>query len=502
MIKILSAEQIRRWDLFTIKNEPISSIDLMERASSAFVKLLLTKVKGQPRVDVVCGPGNNGGDGFAIARLLIGNGLKVNCHLIDFGLKLSEDCRKSYRRFLDISQVNIVKQAKDLSLNGEIVIDAMFGSGLNRSATGLAAEVIQLINQSQSKTIAVDMPSGLFADKVNLSGKIIEADWTITFQAPKLSFLIPESGYYVGEWSAVDIGLNPDFLKTESTDFFIFEKSDIDHSLFDRKKFDHKGKYGRVLIVAGSLGKIGAAYLSSKAALKSGAGLLTVHIPQVGYAPIQTSLPEAMVSVDPEQEFVSEINKVEGFDVIGIGPGLGDNPKTGKIIKELFTSFNKPMAIDADALNLIALDKELIDLVPKGSVLTPHIGEFNRLFGECDNGLERIEKIRTIAIEKQLIIVLKGAHSVVATPDGEIYFNSTGNSGMATAGCGDVLTGIISALMARGSDSSTSARVGVCIHGWAGDLAENTVGKTALMASDLLCALPEVFSNVESSDFI
>lgn len=242
--------------------------------------------------------------------------------------------------------------------------------------------------------------------------------------------------------------------------------------------------------------------MSSKAALKSGAGLLTVHIPQVGYAPIQTSLPEAMVSVDPEQEFVSEINKVEGFDVIGIGPGLGDNPKTGKIIKELFTSFNKPMAIDADALNLIALDKELIDLVPKGSVLTPHIGEFNRLFGECDNGLERIEKIRTIAIEKQLIIVLKGAHSVVATPDGEIYFNSTGNSGMATAGCGDVLTGIISALMARGSDSSTSARVGVCIHGWAGDLAENTVGKTALMASDLLCALPEVFSNVESSDFI
>mgnify|MGYP003136884396 FL=1 len=502
MIKILSAEQIRRWDLYTIKNEPISSFDLMERASEAFVKLLLTKINHKPNVDVVCGPGNNGGDGFAIARLLIENGLKVNCHLIDFGVKLSEDCRKSYRKYLDISQVNIVKQSKELDLSGELIIDAVFGSGLSRPATGLAAEIIQLINQSSAKTVSVDMPSGLFADKVNLTGRIVEADWTITFQVPKLSFLIPESGFYVGEWSVVDIGLDISFLKTENSDYSIFEKNDIDRSLFIRKKYDHKGKYGRVLMVAGSLGKIGAAYLSSKAALKSGTGLLTVHIPKVGYGPIQTSLPEAMVSLDSEEEFISQADNVDTFDAIGIGPGLGTNPKTGKILKSLFTSFNKPMAIDADALNLIALNKELIDLVPKGSVLTPHIGEFNRLFGECDNGLERIEKVKSIAIEKQLVIVLKGAHTVIATPDGKVHFNSTGNSGMATAGCGDVLTGIISAFIARGGDTSTSAKVGVCIHGWAGDLAEKTVGKTALMASDLLSALPKVFSNVESSDFI
>ncbi len=502
MIKILSAEQIRKWDLFTIKNEPISSIDLMERASEAFVQLFLTEVESSHEIDIVCGPGNNGGDGFVIARLLTEKGLKVNCHLIDFGLKLSEDCRKNYRRFLDINQVNLVKQAKDLSLTGGVIIDAIFGSGLNRPATGLAAEVIQLINQSEGKTVSVDMPSGLFADKVNLSGKIVEADWTITFQIPKLSFLIPESGFYVGEWSAVDIGLDSEFLKTEVTDYFIFDKSDIDHSLFDRKKFDHKGKYGRVLIVAGSLGKMGAAFLSAKAALRSGAGLLTVHIPQVGYASMQTSLPEAMVSLDSEHECVSEMGKVDEFDAIGIGPGLGTNPKTGKILKQLFTSFNRPMTIDADALNLIALDKELLNLIPKGSVLTPHVGEFNRLFGECEDGLERIEKVKLKAIEKQLVIVLKGAHTVIATPDGKIHFNSTGNSGMATAGCGDVLTGIISALMARGDDASTSAKVGVCIHGWAGDLAENTVGKTALMASDLLSALPEVFRNVENSDFI
>ena len=473
MIKILSAEQIRKWDLFTIKNEPISSIDLMERASEAFVQLFLTEVESNHVIDFVCGPGNNGGDGFVIARLLTKKGLKVNCHLIDFGLKLSEDCRKNYRRFLDINQVNLVKQAKDLNLTGGVVIDAIFGSGLNRPATGLAAEVIQLINQNEGKTVSVDMPSGLFADKVNLSGKIVEADWTITFQIPKLSFLIPETGFYVGEWSAVDIGLDSEFLKTEATDYFIFDKSDIDHSLFDRKKFDHKGKYGRVLIVAGSLGKMGAAFL-----------------------------PEAMVSLDSEHECVSEMGKVDEFDAIGIGPGLGTNPKTGKILKQLFTSFNRPMAIDADALNLIALDKELLNLIPQGSVLTPHVGELNRLFGECEDGLERIEKVKLKAIEKQLVIVLKGAHTVIATPDGKIHFNSTGNSGMATAGCGDVLTGIISALMARGDDASTSAKVGVCIHGWAGDLAENTVGKTALMASDLLSALPEVFRNVENSDFI
>lgn len=502
MIKIFSAEQVRKWDLFTIKNQPISSIDLMERASEAFVDLFLTKVKKHLRVDVVCGPGNNGGDGFAIARLLTENGFKVSCHLIDFGSKLSEDCRKNYRRFLDISQVNIVKESRSLNLNGEIVIDAIFGSGLSRPATGLAAEIIQLINQNEAKTIAVDIPSGLFADKINLSGKIVEADWTITFQTPKLSFLIPESGFYVGDWSAVNIGLHPDFLELENTDYFIFEKSDIDHSLFNRKKFDHKGKYGKVLIVAGSLGKMGAAYLSAMAALKSGAGLLTVHIPQAGYTSMQTSLPEAMVSLDPEHEFVSKIDKTEGFDVVGIGPGLGTNHKTAEILRQLFTSFNRPMAIDADALNLIALDKDLLNLIPKGSVLTPHVGEFNRLFGKCDDGLERIEKVKLIAIEKQLVIVLKGAHTVVATPDGKVHFNSTGNPGMATAGCGDVLTGIVSALMARGGDTPTSAKVGVCIHGWAGDLVENTVGKTALMASDLLCALPEVFSNVENGDFI
>ncbi|MGW8122990.1 NAD(P)H-hydrate dehydratase [Roseivirga echinicomitans] len=502
MIKILSVEQIRQWDLFTLKNEPISAIDLMERASEAFVNLFLTKVTDRPPVDVVCGPGNNGGDGFAIARLLKERGLEVNCHLIDLGSTLSDDCEVNYRKFLKIGEVNIIKQSNDLKLSGSLIIDAVFGSGLNRPVTGLAAEVIHLINQAKAKTIAVDVPSGLFADQINLSGKIIEADWTITFQVPKLSFLIPESGYYVGQWSAVDIGLQAEFLEEVSSDYFLLEQQDIDRSIFNRKKFDHKGKYGRVLIVAGSLGKMGAAFLSAKAALKSGAGLLTVHIPKAGYAPIQTSLPEAMVSLDAEHEFISDIAKVDEFDVIGIGPGLGVHPKTGEMLKKLFTSFNRPMVIDADALNLIALDKELLNLIPKGSVLTPHVGEFNRLFGVCEDGLKRIEKIKLMAIEKQLVIVLKGAHSAIATPKGQVFFNSTGNSGMATAGCGDVLTGIISAFIAQGADTSTSAKVGVYIHGWAGDLAENTVGKTALMASDLLCVLPEIIRNVESIDFI
>ena len=502
MIKILSAEQIRDWDKFTIENTPISSLDLMEKAANAFVNEVSKKLNANELIDIVCGPGNNGGDGFAIARLLMQNGFQVHCHLIDFGAKLSNDCRENYKQFQKLGQVTIVKEVKALSLKGEVLIDAIFGSGLNRPASGLAAEVIQCINQHTSKKVAVDIPSGLFADKVDLSGEVVVADWTITFQVPKLTFLIPESGYYAGEWTSVDIGLLPAFLTSVKTDYYLLERSDVKTEAFKRGKYDHKGDYGKLLMVAGSLGKMGAAYLCSKAALKSGAGLVTVHIPKHANTIIQTLLPEAMVILDSDEEVVTKIGDVDGFDAIGIGPGLGQHSETRNMLASLFTSFNKPMAIDADALNLIASNKKMKTEIPKGSVLTPHVGEFNRLFGEQENGLERIKQMKEFACAKEVVMVLKGAHTAIAAPDGKVYFNTTGNAGMATGGCGDVLTGIVSSFLAQGMDSVTSATNAVYIHGWAADAAKNKVGKTSLMASDLLCALPEIFSNVENSDFI
>jgi ADP-dependent NAD(P)H-hydrate dehydratase / NAD(P)H-hydrate epimerase len=502
MIKILSAEQIKKWDEFTIQNEPISSIDLMERASMAFVEEFIRLISSETSIEVICGPGNNGGDGFAVARMLQLEGFKVKCFLIDFGAKLSVDCRTNYNRFSQNNEVTVIRNATDLLLESDLIIDALFGSGLNRVVNGLAAEVIIKINQFRAKKVALDIPSGLFAYKVDLSSEVFKADWTITFQLPKLTFLIPETGFFVGEWTAVNIGLNEGFLEGIQTNYYLIEKSDIKSEFLQRKKFDHKGIFGKVLLIAGSKGKMGAAYLSAKACLRSGAGLLTVHIPLSGNDILQGLVPEAMVSLDENENYSTKVNDFGGFDVIGIGPGIGTNAATGEVLNQLFTSFNRPMAIDADALNLISRDKKMFELIPKQSILTPHIGEFNRLFGQADNGLDRIKRISEVASQKELIIILKGAHTAIAGTDGKVYFNSTGNAGMATAGSGDVLTGVITAFMARKIDSVSSAILGVYIHGWAGDLAKNKVGKTSLMASDLLCNLPEVLNNVENSNFI
>lgn len=502
MINIFSAEQIKAWDQYTIEHEPISSIDLMERAANAFVKDFVDKFFSIKSVDIVCGPGNNGGDGFAIGRLLVNEGYKVSCHLIDFGSKLSPDCRENYRRFESLGSLNIIRHINTLKLSNELVVDSLFGSGLNRLATGLAEEVIQVINQREVPVVSVDIPSGLFSDKVNVSVQIVQADYTITFQVPKLTFLIPESGKFLGDWKAVDIGLHVDFLKLESPMYSMLEKEDVVGFLPKRKKFDHKGSFGRLLVVAGSAGKMGAAYLSAKAAMKSGTGLLTVHIPKIGYTAFQSLLPEAMVSLDKDELHSSEIDSVKEFDTIAVGPGLGTDAKTKQLLKQLFTSFNKPMIIDADALNIIASERGMLELVPKGSILTPHVGEFHRLFGHHDNGLQRIEKMKKVAKTRGLIIVLKGANSVLAMPNGDAFFNSSGNSGMATAGSGDVLTGVLAGLVSQGIETSKAAMLGVFAHGWAGDIAAKKVGKTSLMASDLLSALPKVFSNVEHIEFI
>lgn len=496
MDKILSAAQTRAADQYTIKHEPISSLDLMERASCAFVDCLKTYLTEKPQIHVICGPGNNGGDGFAIARMLHEAGYEVHCSLIDFGASLSLDCKANLDRLSSLLDVKMVKQAEELKLEEGLVIDALFGSGLNRPASGLPAAIIDKVNASGIPVASVDIPSGLFADEVNLSGSIIQATLTISFQLPKLSFLIPESGRFAGEWEAVDIGLDPDFTNEQEGDHFLVTEASVSRLMPARPKFAHKGTFGRVQMVAGSKGKMGAAMLCGEACLKSGAGLLTIHVPAVGLNPMQTVLREAMATVDDCSDHVSGVPVMDKVNVICAGPGLGTHEDTVKALTILIKATNAPMVLDADALNIIASQPGLLKHVPKGSVLTPHVGEFERLFGEFDNGLDRIKKMCEIAVTNQLVLVLKGAHSAIATPEGEIYFNTSGNSGMATAGSGDVLAGVITGLMAQGLSGANAAIAGVFVHGMAGDLAKNKAGKMSLVASNLLSELPKALSNV------
>ncbi|MBO3700782.1 NAD(P)H-hydrate dehydratase [Roseivirga sp. E12] len=494
MKKIIAADQIRAADQHTIINQPIASIDLMERAAKAFVKQFTSLVSRENSVHVVCGTGNNGGDGLAAARLLAEHGYTIQCSLVDIGGELSPDCQNNLTRLTN--DPDRISNVEDLVIQEEVVIDALFGSGLNRPATGLFAQLIQKINTSSAKTVSIDIPSGLFSDCVELSGAIVEADLTIAFQRPKLSFLIPESGAYVGEFLIVDIGLSEDFIEAQPSDYFLLDKDDVSGILPVRKKFQHKGDFGRIQIFSGSFGKMGAAFLCGKAVLKSGAGLLTIHIPKCGYEIIQSGLPEAMVTVDDSDDQISTGEVFENTDVVCVGPGLGTDVTTTEWLKSLLRKSNKPMVIDADALNIIASHPELMDEIPAESVLTPHVGEFSRLFSKSLDGLERIEKMKSVASNRNWVIILKGAHTVIALPNGKVIFNTTGNSGMATAGSGDVLAGIITGLIGQGVSSDRAAQAGVYLHGMAGDLAKKRVGKMSLMASDLLNELPETIINV------
>ncbi len=502
MRKIINAEQTRAADAYTIKNEPVSSIDLMERASQAFVTQLIHDLSLDHSILVVCSTGNNGGDGLAITRLLLNKGCQVKSFFIRFSKKLSPDCQSNLNR-LEESEVREITDVRSLDLMGfDIVIDAIFGSGLNRSVTGLAAKVISKINDSGIPIVSVDIPSGLMTDEIALEGPIIQADKTITFQRPKLTFMLPETGSYVNQWHAVDIGLDESFINSQQSDFYYQEQEDVHQLCPSRNKFQHKGDFGRVQVFAGSIGKIGAAFLCAKAVLRVGAGLLTVHVPKIGNEILQTSLPEAMLTLDSEEQVITDGKLLGNTDVVCIGPGLGQDEQTKFWLSQVLRNSVCPLVLDADALNLIAKMPSGYKCIPEGSVITPHVGEFQRLFGEHKTSLHRLETLKKVCTAQKLVVVLKGAHSAIGLPTGEIVFNSTGNVGMSTAGSGDVLSGIITGLIAQGLSSGDAARLGVWLHGNAGDLAKIKYGEMSLMASDLLNELPNAINKVRLATFI
>lgn len=497
MQKILSASQIKLLDQYTIDHEPISSIQLMERACKAFVEWFVIHVPADHKIGIVCSTGNNGGDGLGIARLLHEWHYSVTVWIVRGEMKESEDFKINRQQLPEKVEVKEIKSPEANSFQHcEIIIDAIFGTGLSRPASGIYKDIIDQVNQSTARIISVDVPSGLQIDH-HSEGDCIQADQTITFQLPKLAFLLPENAKAVGEWHVVDIGLNKAFMAEATTDHFLLTKKAIRKILKPRNKFDHKGTYGHALVIAGSYGKIGAAILASRAALRAGAGLVTVHVPKCGYEIIQTSVPEVMVSIDQEQNFLSGIPESELSKTIGVGPGLGVNDKTIKALTSLLKSAKVPLVIDADGLNIIAQQNELHQFIPAGSILTPHPKELERLMGSWSNDFEKLDRLKAFAESIQSIVILKGAHSAIVTPDRKVYFNSTGNPGMATAGSGDVLTGILTGLLAQGYDSLQASMLGVYLHGLAGDLAVREGDMRSLVASDLIDYLPAAFRAIQ-----
>lgn len=497
-MKILSAAEIREWDQYTIQHEPIASIDLMERAATACTNWIIQHFPEAPSFGIYCGKGNNGGDGLAIARLLSEQHYPVSVHILEFGHKGTDDFQTNLARLHQLPGpgIHFIQSEENLHPvpEGQIIIDALFGSGLNRALEGLTAKLVEHINAAGHPVISVDIPSGLFTDRSSKGAVCIKADDTLSFQCYKPAFLFAENGAAVGEVHILDIGLHPDYYADLQGQLELVDDAIVSAIYKPRKEFTHKGTYGHALLIAGSYGKMGAAVLSAEACLRSGAGLLTCHIPSCGYAVMQTAIPEAMVLTDFNSSFITKIETdLTVFAAIGIGPGLGTASETKAMLKEVLSSYNKPMVLDADALNCIASEMDLMQHIPAGSVLSPHPKEFERLFGATDNEFDRVLLALQKAKELNLVIILKGHHTFIATPGGKGFFNSTGNAGMATAGSGDVLTGILTGLLAQGYSSIEAAILAVYMHGLAGDMAAAALSKEAMIAGDITAYLGKAF---------
>jgi ADP-dependent NAD(P)H-hydrate dehydratase / NAD(P)H-hydrate epimerase len=506
-MKILCAADIQKLDRYTIENEPIASIDLMERAALACSDWIMANFSSEHIFHIVCGTGNNGGDGFAIARILIQKGYSVNVSWICFSNSVSEDCQITIERLSAIGvRINRIDEFnhQKLQINGSVIIDAIFGTGLNKPVSGLAKQIIEEINASSAKVISIDVPSGLMCeDNTNnhLDG-IVKANITLTFQQPKLAFLLPDSGRYVGEFHVLDIGLDKSFIASTITNYHYLTIDKVKNYLPSRSKFSHKGTFGHALLCGGSYGKMGAVVLAGKSALRSGVGLLTLYIPECGYSIMQSTVPEAMVITDKCKTHLSSAwENCAMFSAIGLGPGMGTNKETINFIKDLLHSCNKPMVIDADAINSIGIHPELLKEVPKQSIFTPHLKEFKRLLQLEDelSSFELIQLQRNWSITNQQIVILKGAHTTISLSNGEVWFNSTGNPGMATGGSGDVLTGILTSLLAQGLDAVQTALLGVYVHGKAGDFAAEEIGDISMIAGDIVANLSRAFGGIKKA---
>ncbi|NCU04574.1 MAG: NAD(P)H-hydrate dehydratase, partial [Chitinophagaceae bacterium] len=477
------------WDAFTIAAEPVSSIDLMERAATACTDWLLQNKCTHKKIAIFCGKGNNGGDGLAIARQLLQQGIAVSVYILETGKMGSEDFQVNLQRLHQhTTSIHFLQSADFFPALDQhsLVIDALLGTGINKPVDGTMKELLQHINLSPASVVAIDLPSGMYADSSCKGHTCIRADHTLSFQLYKTCFLLPENAENCGIVHLLNIGLHPAYYASTVAARQLIDLETVRSVYKKRKPFSHKGNYGHALLMAGSYGKMGAAVLSAEACLRSGAGLLTVRSPRCGYTVLQSSVPEAMVDTDPEEHYLTTVSgDLLRYEAIGIGPGIDLHEETAEMLVQLLQTAHQPIVLDADALNLLSIKKDLSKHLHEECILTPHPKEFERLFGKAANDFDRMLLTQQKAEELNCVIVLKGHHTFIACPNGNAWFNHTGNAGMATAGSGDVLTGMLTGLLAQGYSAEDAAILGVYLHGAAGDLAAAACSQEAMLASDI-----------------
>lgn len=490
-MKIFTNQQIRGIEEYTVEHEGVTTNDLIERAATAITCEIMSRWRPNKPIWVFAGQGNNGADALSTARMLIEQGYQVEVMLFNVFGKLSEGCATSKRRLLELGDVKFTEITGDFNppIIGPdtLVIDGLFGSGLREPLSGGFRALVDYINNSPATIVSIDVPSGMFAEwnSENLSRNIIHADLTLAMQFPRLAFFISDNAEYLGEWKVLDIELSPQEIKNTQSQYFLLEKHDARRILQRRAEFSSKNDYGSALIVAGSYGMLGAAQLSAKGALRSGIGRLTLHAPRCGFTALQTTVPEAMLQVDHNDGGVTEIIIKHDYDVVAIGPGIGTHDLTIRALETFIHTAKKPLVIDADGLNCIAMRPTILNSLPPMTVLTPHVREFDRLFGEHTSQEARIKTAIEKAEYYNIVILLKGHYTTVVRPDGRLLFSASGTPALATPGSGDVLTGIITSLVAQGYPSDIAAVTGAYIHGYAGQLAAERHSEYGVLASDI-----------------
>lgn len=483
-MNIFSAEQVRSWDAYTIRHEPISSTALMERAAGRAAEWILQHFPHPARVLVFCGPGNNGGDGIVIARRLWQEALVVDTWILETGQPLSPDASLHLDKLRALgAPVHRVQTVEDLPpiRPGDLVIDALWGNGLNRPLEGLGAACIEHMNAAKAPIVSIDLPSGL----MNKTQRAVTATHTLTFQHWKLPFFLPENDRYTGDIHTIDIGLHPGFCAQEDARFETTGHTEARELLRPRPMSGHKGNFGHAALLCGSWGMLGAAMLAAEACLRSGVGKLSCLVTDKCYPVLQAAVPEAVYRVEAGNNYITDTGFTGSFAALGFGPGCGVHPEQAAVATGLFHG-GTPLVLDADALNLMVAYPELQERIPEGSILTPHPREFDALTFKHIHSADRLETAMAKAAAWKCVIVLKGHHTLVATPSGKGFFNMSGNAGMATAGSGDVLTGLLTGLRAQGYGPEEAARLGVYLHGLAGDLAAEALGQEALIARDIV----------------
>ncbi len=500
-MKIFTSAQIHELDNYTIEHEPIKSIDLMERAAKALTRAITLRWPQRVPVVTFAGPGNNGGDALAVSRMLTEQGYQVHTFLFNISGHLSADCAENKRRLLDNKKsknsfVEVTQEFDPPQLGkGMLVIDGLFGSGLNKPLNGGFASLVKYINASSAEVVSIDMPSGLMTEDntYNVRANIIHADLTLTLGHKKLAMLFAENQPFIGELDVLDINLSREGIDKIEAHYTLTEEEDVRRLMLSRSPFAHKGSMGHALIIAGSYGMAGAAILATEACLRSGAGKVICHAPRKNVPILQASVPEAVLQIDHEETTFSEAVDTEDFKAVGIGPGLGTSEQTAVAIIAQIRRTQCPLVCDADAINILANHRAWMQQLPKDIILTPHPKEFDRLEGRSADSFEQLSKARDLSQRISAYIILKGHHSALCCPDGHIVFNTTGNAGMATAGSGDVLTGILTGLLARGYSHRDACIVGMYLHGLAGDIAARELGEESLIARDIIRCLPKAF---------